>query len=45
VHCGAFPMAGLTRLVLHPLTDIGLKRFLDDWEKAEKEMGTKARVG
>jgi len=25
------------------LTDIGLKRFLDDWEKAKKEMGARAR--
>jgi transaldolase len=38
-------MAVLKSLLKHPLTDIGLKRFLDDWEKAKKEMGTKARVG
>jgi len=24
------------------LTDIGLKRFLEDWEKAKKDMGAKA---
>ena len=29
-------------LLKHPLTDIGLKRFLDDWEKAKKELGAKA---
>ena len=44
-HVGTMPMAVLTSLLKHPLTDIGLKRFLDDWEKAKKEMGTKAPVG
>ena len=44
-HVGTMPMSVLTSLLKHPLTDIGLKRFLDDWEKAKKEMGTKARVG
>jgi hypothetical protein len=24
----------LEKMVKHPLTDIGLKRFLDDWQKA-----------
>jgi transaldolase len=41
-HIGTMPYAVFTSLVKHPLTDIGLKRFLDDWEKAKKEMGTKA---
>jgi len=44
-HVGTMPLAVLNSLLKHPLTDIGLKRFLDDWEKAKKEMGTKARVG
>jgi transaldolase len=50
-HVGTMPMSVFTSLLKHPLTDIGLKRFLDDWEKAKKEMGTgtgtgtKARVG
>jgi len=44
-HVGTMPMSVLTSLLKHPLTDIGLKRFLDDWEKAKKEMGAKARVG
>ena len=39
------PFAVFNTLLKHPLTDIGLKRFLEDWEKAKKEMGTKARVG
>ena len=39
------PSPSSPALLKHPLTDIGLKRFLDDWEKAKKEMGAKARVG
>lgn len=27
------PFAVIERLVKHPLTDVGLKRFLDDWKK------------
>jgi transaldolase len=42
---GTMPMSVFNALLKHPLTDIGLKRFLDDWEKAKKEMGAKARVG
>ncbi|HET9314601.1 MAG TPA: fructose-6-phosphate aldolase [Vicinamibacteria bacterium] len=41
-HIGTMPMSVLTALVKHPLTDIGLKRFLEDWEKAKKEAGAKA---
>jgi transaldolase len=39
---GTMPMSVLSSLLKHPLTDIGLKRFLDDWEKAKKEMAGKA---
>ena len=39
---GTLPMAVFRQLLRHPLTDIGLKRFLDDWEKARKEMGQRA---
>ncbi|MEX2395339.1 MAG: fructose-6-phosphate aldolase [Actinomycetota bacterium] len=28
-----------SKLVKHHLTDIGLQRFLDDWEKARKDLG------
>jgi transaldolase len=41
-HIGTMPLSVLTSLLKHPLTDIGLKRFLDDWEKAKKEAGAKA---
>ena len=42
-HVGTMPYGVLTALLKHPLTDIGLKRFLEDWEKAKKELGAKAR--
>jgi len=41
-HIGTMPFSVFGSLLKHPLTDIGLKRFLDDWEKAKKEMGAKA---
>ena len=44
-HVATMPFSVLEMLMKHPLTDIGLKKFLDDWEKAKKEMGTKAPVG
>jgi transaldolase len=42
-HIGTMPMTVFNALLKHPLTDIGLKRFLDDWEKAKKEMAVKVR--
>ena len=41
-HIGTMPLAVFNALLKHPLTDIGLKRFLDDWEKAKKELAVKA---
>lgn len=41
-HIGTMPYSVFQSLLKHPLTDIGLKRFLDDWEKARKELGAKA---
>jgi transaldolase len=41
-HIGTMPMSVFQSLLKHPLTDIGLKRFLEDWEKAKKELGAKA---
>ena len=41
-HIGTMPLSVLLAMVKHPLTDIGLKRFLEDWEKAKKELGAKA---
>lgn len=31
------PPEVMEKMIQHPLTDIGLKRFLDDWAKARKE--------
>jgi transaldolase len=36
---GTMPYDVFTKLVKHPLTDIGLQRFLDDWNKARKDLG------
>ena len=33
-HVATMPPEVLEKMVKHPLTDIGLKRFLDDWSKA-----------
>ena len=33
-HVATMPFAVLEQLLKHPLTDIGLKKFLDDWNKA-----------
>jgi transaldolase len=30
------PFAVMTQLIKHPLTDIGLERFLSDWKKTQK---------
>ncbi|HLA77343.1 MAG TPA: fructose-6-phosphate aldolase [Vicinamibacteria bacterium] len=43
-HIGTMPFAVFSSLLKHPLTDSGLKRFLEDWEKAKKEMGNHART-
>ncbi|HYZ92487.1 MAG TPA: fructose-6-phosphate aldolase [Actinomycetota bacterium] len=36
---GTLPYDVFTKLVKHPLTDIGLERFIADWDKARKELG------
>jgi len=33
-HVATMPFAVLQQLMKHPLTDIGLKKFLEDWEKS-----------
>jgi len=35
-HIGTMPFAVFTQLIKHPLTDIGLERFLADWKKMQK---------
>ena len=39
---GTMPYKVFQQLVKHPLTDLGLERFLADWEKAKKELGARA---
>lgn len=41
-HIGTMPMAVFRSLIKHPLTDIGLKRFLEDWEKARQAAAQRA---
>ncbi len=35
-HIGTMPYGVFTQLIKHPLTDIGLERFLADWKKMQK---------
>ena len=35
-HVATIPFKVLEKLAHHPLTDIGLERFLADWEKVPK---------
>ena len=34
-HVGTMPLSVMTQLFKHPLTDIGLAKFLEDWKKAQ----------
>lgn len=35
---GTVPFCVIEKLMQHPLTDIGIKRFLDDWEKLKENL-------
>ncbi len=35
-HIGTMPFSVITQLIKHPLTDLGLERFLSDWKKSQK---------
>ena len=43
-HIGTMPYKVLAQLFKHPLTDIGLDRFLDDWHKAGLHIFEKAKL-
>jgi transaldolase len=43
-HIGTMPPSVFAALLKHPLTDIGLKRFLEDWDKAKKEREAKGQA-
>jgi transaldolase len=32
-HVGTMPLSVIQQLFQHPLTDIGLQKFMDDWKK------------
>lgn len=36
-HVATIPYSVITQLIKHPLTDIGIERFLKDWEKVAKK--------
>jgi transaldolase len=36
-HIATIPPAVLDKMVNHPLTDIGIKKFLEDWKKVPKK--------
>ncbi|HVL81780.1 MAG TPA: fructose-6-phosphate aldolase [Actinomycetota bacterium] len=38
-HIATMPYEVFRKLVQHPMTDIGLKRFTDDWEQAREALG------
>ena len=40
-HVGTMPFGVMKMLFHHPLTDIGLKRFMDDWEKVKDKVAKK----
>jgi transaldolase len=35
-HVATIPYSVITQLIKHPLTDLGIERFLKDWEKVPK---------
>jgi transaldolase len=35
-HIATIPFSVIEQMIKHPLTDIGVKRFLDDWEKVRQ---------
>ena len=42
-HVATLPFAVLEQLLKHPLTDIGLQRFLADWQKLQETVSVAAR--
>ncbi|MCI0570025.1 MAG: fructose-6-phosphate aldolase [Myxococcaceae bacterium] len=41
-HVATLPLAVIEQLAQHPLTDLGIKKFLADWEKVPKARAPKA---
>jgi transaldolase len=40
-HIATIPYSVITQLIKHPLTEIGLEKFLKDWEKVPKKPAKK----
>jgi transaldolase len=38
-HIATVPFSVLKQMFTHPLTDLGIERFLSDWQKAQKAKG------
>jgi transaldolase len=36
-HCATLPLSVIRQLVKHPLTDVGLAKFLEDAKKAQEK--------
>lgn len=43
-HIATVPFKVLESMLHHPLTDAGIKRFLDDWAKLQSEIGKKELI-
>jgi transaldolase len=43
-HVATIPFSVIEALCKHPLTDIGLEKFLKDWEKVPKKKATKGKA-
>jgi transaldolase len=42
-HIATIPYAVIAQLIKHPLTDVGLAKFLKDWEKVPKDTAAKGK--
>jgi transaldolase len=42
-HISTIPYSVITQLIKHPLTDVGLARFLKDWERVPKKAAGKGK--
>ncbi|MGO0123236.1 fructose-6-phosphate aldolase [Desulfothermobacter acidiphilus] len=41
-HIATVPFSVLTRMLQHPLTDVGIQRFLEDWERLQAQVPSAA---
>jgi transaldolase len=43
-HIATIPYSVIIQLIKHPLTDLGIERFLKDWEKVPKRKSEQTTV-